>query len=94
LEAQLVDSVLASEVSRLRREHEEHIKDLQAQADRALGLKAELVKANDAELTLRQEFERWLAEEKEDLMAKYNAEVVELRVAQDTENKKRGAKVR
>jgi hypothetical protein len=45
------------------------------------------------ELTLRQEFERWLDEDKKVLMAKYDAEVDELRAAQDAENKKRDAKV-
>jgi hypothetical protein len=44
-------------------------------------------------LTLRQEFKWWLAEEKKDLMEKYDAEVEELRVAQDAKNEKRNTKV-
>jgi hypothetical protein len=81
--------VSAHEVSRLRQEQEEHIKDLQAQANKALGLEAELAKAKEAELTLQQEFVRRLAEDKKVLAAKYDAEVDELCVVQDAENKKR-----
>jgi hypothetical protein len=44
--------VSASEVSWLRQEHEEHIKDLQARASRALELEAELAKAKEVELAL------------------------------------------
>jgi hypothetical protein len=73
LEARLVDSVSACEVSLLRQEHEECIKDLQAQVGRALELEAELAKAREAELMLWQEFERRLAEEKKDLARKYDA---------------------
>jgi hypothetical protein len=52
LEAQLADLVSAGKVSRLHQGHEEHIKDLQARAGRALELEAELAKAKDAELML------------------------------------------
>jgi bifunctional ADP-heptose synthase (sugar kinase/adenylyltransferase) len=85
--------VSACEVSWLRREQEERIKDLQAQAGRALRLEAELAKAKEAELTLWQEFEQRLTEDKKVLAVKYDAEVDELHAAQDTENKKRDAKV-
>jgi hypothetical protein len=44
--------VSAREVSRLQQEHEEHSKDLQAQAGNARELETELAKAKEAELTL------------------------------------------
>jgi hypothetical protein len=46
------------------------------------------------ESTLRQEFEQWLAKEKDNLAAKYDSEVDELRTVQDAKNKKRDAKVK
>jgi hypothetical protein len=54
---------------------------LQVQAGRAQELEAELTKAKEVELTLRQEFERWLAEDKKILAVKYDTEVDELRAA-------------
>jgi hypothetical protein len=65
--------VSANEVSQLHQEHEERIKGLQVQAGRAQELEAELAEAKEAELTLRQEFEQWLAEDKKILTAKYDA---------------------
>jgi hypothetical protein len=53
LEARLADSVSAREVSRLQQEHEERIKDLQAQADSTKELETELAKAKEEELMLR-----------------------------------------
>jgi hypothetical protein len=73
--------------------NEERIKGLQVQAGRAQELEAELAKAKEAELTLLREFERWLAEDKKILVAKYDTEVDELRTAQDAKNEKRNAKV-
>jgi hypothetical protein len=66
---------------------------LQVQAGKAQELEAELAKAKEADLTLRQEFERRLAEDKKILAAKYDAEVDELRTTQDVENEKHDAKV-
>jgi hypothetical protein len=84
--------VSASEIDRLRRDHEEQIKDLQVQAGRVPGLEAELAKATDAESMLRQELEQRLAKVKEELSAKYDAEVEEHCAAQDAKNKERDAK--
>jgi hypothetical protein len=53
----------------------------------------ELVKAKDAELKLRQEFEQWLVEGKEELSVKYDTEVEELHMSQDAANKKHDGKV-
>jgi hypothetical protein len=65
--------VSANEVSQLHYEHEKSIKGLQVQAGRAQELEAELAKAKEVELTLRQEFEQRLAKDKKILMAKYDA---------------------
>jgi hypothetical protein len=46
------------------------------------------------ELTLQLEFEKWLAKEKENLMAKYDTEVDELRTSQGIEIRKRNAEIR
>jgi hypothetical protein len=86
--------VPASEIGQLNREHEERIKGLQAQADRAREREAEMVKAKGVESMLRLEFEQRLAKEKEILAAKYATEVDELRASQDTEIEKHDAKVR
>jgi hypothetical protein len=93
LEARLAGSVPVSEVSRLQQEHEERIKGLQGQAGRAQELEVELAKDKEAESTLWQEFEQWLANEKKNLAAKYDSEVDELRTAQDAKDKRRDAKV-
>jgi hypothetical protein len=50
--------VPASEIGWLNREHEERTKGLQAQANRAWELEAELAKAKEAKSTLRLEFEQ------------------------------------
>jgi hypothetical protein len=80
LEVQLAGSLPASEVNRLRLEHEEQLKDLQARAGRVLDLEAELAKLMGTESKLRLEFEPRLAKEREELTAKYDAEVEEFRV--------------
>jgi hypothetical protein len=85
--------VPASKVSRLHQEHEERIKGLQVQAGRAQELEAKLAKAKEVELMLQWEFEWRLAEDKKILAVKYDAGVVELRMAQEVKNEKHDAKV-
>jgi hypothetical protein len=79
--------VPASEVERLRLEHEGQLKALQAQAGRVSDLEIELARLKDAESKLHLDFEQRLAKEREDLSAKYDAEVEELRTEQETKNR-------
>jgi hypothetical protein len=73
--------VSANKINWLRLEHEAQVKDLRPQAGKVPGLEAELAKVKDAESELRLEFAQWLAKEKEELLAKYDAKAEELLVA-------------
>jgi hypothetical protein len=63
LESQLADSVSADAVESLKRKHTEELHGLRAQAIRSQELETELAKAQEAESSLRLEFDRRLAEE-------------------------------
>jgi hypothetical protein len=71
----------ASEVDLLKQKHAEELQGLQSQAARAQELETELARARAAESKLRQEFDQWLAEEREVLAEKYEREVDEHRTS-------------
>jgi hypothetical protein len=86
--------VPASKIGLLKQKHAEELKGLQTQAARALELETELAKVQEAESKLRLGFDQRLTKEKEILVAKYDAEVDELRTSQGVEIKNRDAKIR
>jgi hypothetical protein len=51
------------------------------------------MKAQEAESSLRLEFDRWLTEERENLSAKYNSEVDELHASLESKVENRDAKI-
>jgi hypothetical protein len=81
LESRLANSMSADAVELLRQKHAEELQSLQAQAAQARELEMELMKARDAESSLRLEFDCQLAKEREVLSAKYASEVDELRAS-------------
>jgi hypothetical protein len=83
----------ADAVESLKRKHAEELQGLQAQAVRAQELETELAKAREAELSLRLEFDRQLAEEKRILSAEYDGKVNELRATLGREVESRGAQI-
>jgi hypothetical protein len=83
----------ADAVESLKQKHAEKLQGLQAQAVRAQELETELAKAREAELSLRLEFDRQLAEEKRILSAKYDGKVNELHATLGREVESRGAQI-
>jgi hypothetical protein len=73
--------MLADAVELLKQEHAEELQSLRAQAARDQELETELTKTREAESSLRLEFDRQLAKEREILSAKYDSEVDELRTS-------------
>jgi hypothetical protein len=65
----------ADAVELLKQEHAEELQGLRAQAAQAQELEMELTKTREAESTLRLEFDRQLAKEREILSAKYDNKV-------------------
>jgi hypothetical protein len=93
LESQLANSMSADAVKLLKQEHVEELQSLQAQAARAQELETELTKTREVKSTLRLEFDRQLAKEREILSAKYDIEVDELRASLESKVESRDAKI-
>jgi hypothetical protein len=93
LESQLANSVLADAVELLKQEHAAELQGLQAQAARAQGLEMELMKTQEAESSLRLEFDHRLTEEQEILSAKHNSEVDGLRSSLESKVENHDAKI-
>jgi hypothetical protein len=85
--------MLADAVELLKQEHAEELQGLRAQAARAQELETELAKTREAESTLRLEFHRQLAKEREILSAKYDSEVDELRASLESKVESCDAKI-
>jgi hypothetical protein len=83
----------ADAVELLKQERAEELQSLWAQAARAQELETELTKNREAESSLRLEFDRRLAKEREILSAKYDSEVDELRASLETKVESRDAKI-
>jgi hypothetical protein len=84
---------LADAIESLKRKHAEELQGLQAQAAQTQELETKLAKAREAELSLRLEFDRQLAEEKRILSAEYDGKVNELRATLRSEVENRGAQI-
>jgi hypothetical protein len=93
LESRLANSMSADAIEMLKQKHTEELQGLQSQAARARELEVELMKAREAELKLRLEFDQQLAKEREILSAKYESEVDKLRVSLEAKVKSRDAKI-
>jgi hypothetical protein len=89
----LADSVSADAVESLKRKHAEELQGLQAQVARTQELETELVKAREAESSLRLDFDRQLVEEKRILSAEYDGKVNELRATLGGKVENRGAQI-
>jgi hypothetical protein len=83
----------ADAVESLKRKHAEELQGLQAQAVRAQELETELAKAREAELSLRLEFDRQLAQEKRILSAEFDSKVNELHATLGREVESRDAQI-
>jgi hypothetical protein len=89
----MANSMSADAVELLKQEHAEELQGLRAQAARARELETELMKTWEVESTLRLEFDRQLAKERETLSAKYDIEVDELRASLESKVESRDAKI-
>jgi hypothetical protein len=85
--------VSADAVELLKQEHAAELQGLQAQAAQAQGLEMELMKTQEAESSLRLEFDHRLTEEQEILSAKHNSEVDGLRSSLESKVENRDAKI-
>jgi hypothetical protein len=85
--------VSADAVESLRQKHAEELQGLRTQAARAQELETELTKARGAKSSLRLEFDRQLAKEKEILSTKYDSEVDELRASLESKVEGRDAEI-
>jgi hypothetical protein len=93
LESQLANSVSATTVESLKRKHAEELQDLQTQAARAQGLEVDLAKAQEAESSLRLEFDCRLAEERKILSAEFDSKVKELHATLGSKVENRDAQI-
>jgi hypothetical protein len=89
----LANTVSADAVESLKQKHTEELQGLRAQAARVQELETELAKARGAESSLRLEFDRQLAKEKEILSTKYDNEVDELRATLERKVEGRDAEI-
>jgi hypothetical protein len=83
----------ADAVELLKQEHAKELQGLRAQAAHAQELETELTKTREAESSMRLEFDRQLAKEREILSAKYNSKVDKLRASIESKVESHDAKI-